>query len=89
MNGNILSALTGQSVTSLSDLAKAIRAEHAAVVSALSGAVEHAIRCGPATTATAEVRADIAAAISPDLTIPDFWKREIPAAARSAATVRA
>ena len=31
---------------SLSDLAEAIRAEHAAVVSALRGAVEHAIRCG-------------------------------------------
>jgi hypothetical protein len=46
MHGTTLPALTGQVQPSLGELAKAIRAEHAAVVSALSGAVEHAIRCG-------------------------------------------
>jgi hypothetical protein len=45
MHGNILPAQTGQAA-SLRDLADAIREAHAAVVNALSGAVEHAIRCG-------------------------------------------
>jgi hypothetical protein len=45
VHGNILPAQTGQAA-SLRDLADAIREAHAAVVNALSGAVEHAIRCG-------------------------------------------